>query len=58
MVYRPKNMTFFQFIKIFGKFCSSGHHDIIDELLKYNADIVVPNDSEKTLMDLATQHSN
>lgn len=35
-----------------------GQYDVVDELLRQGAKVDIPNDSEKTLLDLAEQQSN
>lgn len=35
-----------------------GQYDVVDELLRQGAKVEIPNDSEKTLLDLAEQQSN
>lgn len=40
------------------RFVIAGNHDVVNELLLNNADTNMPDESEKTLMDLATSKSN
>lgn len=36
----------------------NGHYDVVDELLRNEADIHISDDSEKALLDIASQQSN
>lgn len=42
---------------ILAIFRTPGNHEVVDELLRSEADTHVPDDDEKTLLDVAKQHS-
>lgn len=59
MVSKPSNLALIQhFLKSSPISYASGNYEVIDELLKNGADINVPDETDRTLLDLATQQSN
>lgn len=59
MVFKPLNLAWIQsFFLNFISFYGSGNNEVVDELLRNEADISIPDDSERTILDLAKQQSN
>lgn len=46
------------FSELLSNFVCPGNYDVVEELLKNNADTNIPDENERTLLDIATQQSN
>ncbi len=59
MVYQIVKLKSQVFPKIIvTRFRHTGKYEVVDELLRNGAEINVPDDAEKTLLDVAMQQSN